>query len=158
MKICYFGTYKPGYSRSRVLVEGFRENGVEVVMCNTSLSGISKYFDLIRKHSKIKNEYDVMLVGFPGYHTAVLARFLTRKKIVFDAFSSIFDSMVYDRKLVKPKTLKALYYWVLDWLSCKLVHVVLLDTQANIDYFVETFGINEEKFIRVFVGSVLSSK
>lgn len=153
MKVCFFGIYNPEYSRNRVLINGLKQNGVELIECRTELKGIKKYFDLIKKHCKIKNDYDVLFVAFPGYQVMILARFLTRKKIIFDAFASIYDSEVNDRKTTKENSLKAKYYWILDWLSCKLSNNVLLDTGENIKYFVKEFGISKEKFIRVFVGA-----
>jgi glycosyltransferase involved in cell wall biosynthesis len=153
MTICYFGIYNPSYSRHRILIKGLRQNGIEVIECNSRLHGVAKYIELAKKHFKIRKKYDIMIVGFPGYQAVIFARFLTRKKIIFDAFTSIYDSMVYDRRLVRPRSLKAMYYWLLDWLSCKLADKILLDTNANIEYFVKTFKINRSKFLRVFVGS-----
>ncbi len=36
MRICYFGTYsmEEGYPRNRVIIEGLRKNGVDVVECH----------------------------------------------------------------------------------------------------------------------------
>ncbi|MCK4554133.1 glycosyltransferase [Candidatus Parcubacteria bacterium] len=153
MTICYFGIYKPDYSRNRVLIKGLKQNGVKIIECQSSLKGFKKYIDLIRKHKKIKNQYDIMIVGFPGYQAIILAKRLTRKMIIFDAFASLHDSMVLDRKIAEQKSLKAKYYWFLDWLSCKLASKILLDTNEHIKYFAENFKINKEKFIRVFVGS-----
>lgn len=153
IKICYFGIYNPNYSRNRVIIKGLGENGVEVLECRSDRKGIKKYFDLIKKHKIIKNKYDIMIVGFPGYQAMILAKILTRKKIIFDAFASIYDSMVNDRKVVKKYSVKAIYYFMLDWLSCKLADVILLDTYEQIKYFSEKFKINKNKFIRIFVGS-----
>ena len=33
MKICYFGTYDPIYTRNRLMIQGLKENNVEVVEC-----------------------------------------------------------------------------------------------------------------------------
>lgn len=153
MTICYFGIYKPDYSRNRVLIKGLKENGVKVIECNTGLKGISKYFDLIKKHQKIRGKYDAMVVGFPGYQAVILARFLTRKPIIFDAFFSLYDAMVLDRKTVKPRSFKAWYFWLLDWLSCSLADHVLLDTNVQIDFFNKIFNIKKEKFSRIFLGA-----
>jgi len=157
MKVCFFGIYNPNYSRNRVLIRGLKENGVEIIECNTKLKGIKKYLDLIKKHWSIRNKYDIMMVGFPGQQSMILARFLTRKKIIFDAFTSLYDSLVLDRKIVERKSWKAKYYWFLDWLSCRLANKILLDTNEHIKYFVKTFKIPKEKFIRVFVGADHSS-
>src|SRR3989339_694728 len=153
MRVCYFGIYDPNYSRNRILNGGLRENGVEVIECRTELKGVKKYFDLVKKHWRIRKDYDAMVVGFPGYQAMILARFLTRKKIIFDAFTSLYDSLVLDRKTVNKNSLSAYYYWLLDWLSCGLADKILLDTNEQIDYFVDTFKIKKEKFIRIFVGS-----
>ncbi|MBI5765895.1 glycosyltransferase family 4 protein [Candidatus Falkowbacteria bacterium] len=153
MKICYFGKYNPEYSRNRILLSGLKENGVEVIECRTEKSGAAKYFDLIKKHWKIRNNYEVMIVGFPGNQAVVLAKFLTKKPIIFDAFLSFYDSMVFDRQVCRPNDLKAKYFWLLDWLPCQLADKILLDTNAHINYFIKTFKINRAKFYRVPVGT-----
>lgn len=153
MTICYFGIYNSDYSRSRVLANGLGQNGINILECNSRKKGFRKYFNLAKKHWKIRKKYDLMLVGFPGYQTMALAHWLSGKPIVYDAFSSMYDSMVFDRKIAKPKSLKAKYYWFLDWLSCRLADRIIIDTQAHIDYFIENFKVKPEKFIRVFVGT-----
>ena len=99
MRVCYFGIYNKDYSRNRILIGGLRQNNVEVSECYSSKKGIFKYLDLAIKHWKIRNKYDVLIVGFPGYQVVPLARFLTKKRLIFDAFSSLYDSMALDRKL-----------------------------------------------------------
>lgn len=153
MTICYFGIYNPEYGRNRVIVKGLKKNGVKIIECRSKGKGIIKYWNLFKEHVKIKGKYDLMIVGYPGYQTMILARFLTRKPIIFDAFTSIYDAMVEDRKLVKRNNLKALYYWSLDWLSCRLANKILLDTREQIDYFVKTFYLKPEKFYRLFVST-----
>ena len=64
-----------------------------------------------------------------------------------------YDSYVYDRKIVAPMSLKAVYHWFLDWLHCKIADRVLLDTNAHINYFVKTFYVRRFKFIRSLVGA-----
>jgi len=153
MRICFFGIYDPGYSRNRILIKGLKSNGVEVLECSSRTKGIKKYLELIKKHRSLKGKYDLMFVAFPGYQATILAKLLTRKKIIFDSFFSIHEASVYDRQVVSPNSLKAKYYWLLDWLSCKLADKILLDTNANIEYFVKEFKLDKEKFIRVFVGT-----
>jgi len=153
LKICFFGIYNPEYSRNRVLIDGLKENGVEVIECRTELEGIIKYFDLIRRHWKIRKDYGVLLVAFPGWQVVFLAKLLTRKKIIFDLFAPLYESEVLDRQNTKKTSLKARYYWWLDKLSAKLADIVLLDTNEHIKYFVEEFNLPKEKFRRVWVGS-----
>jgi glycosyltransferase involved in cell wall biosynthesis len=153
MTICYFGIYDKNYPRNRIIIKGLKLNGINVIEVNDRTQGIKKFWYLFFKHWKIRNKYDVMIVGFPGQIIVPFAKLITKKKIIFDAFTSLYDSLVFDRQTVKPRSLQAKYYWFLDWMSCKLVDIVLLDTNAHIDYFVETFKIKKNKFVRIFVGS-----
>src|SRR3989338_5178045 len=154
MKICYFGNFNPNYSRNRVIIRGLQENGVEVLICHTALKGLKGLWDLFKKHSNIKNKYDILIVGYSDSRTMVpFTKLISGKKIVWDAFYSLYDSWVFDRKLVSPKSLKAGYYWLLDWLSCRLADTILLDTDAHIDYFVKTFRMEKSRFARLFIGA-----
>lgn len=153
MKICYFGIYNSNYNRNRVLISGLRENGVEVIECQSDLKGFAKYFDLVKKHWPIRNNYDAMVVGFPGQGAMILARLIARQPIIFDAFLSLYDSMVFDRGTCRPQSLRAKYFWFLDWISCRLSDKILLDTEAHIEYFIETFKIKRKKLHRLFVGA-----
>lgn len=153
MKVCYFGNYKTDYSRNKVLIRGLIENNVEVIECNDRSRGIKKFCRLFLKHLKIKNQYDIMIVGFPGHSAMVLAKLISRRKIIFDAFVSLYDSNVFDRRLSPPQSVKAKYWRFLDWLSCQLADKILLDTNEQINYFVSEFRIKKEKFFRFFVGT-----
>lgn len=152
MTICYFGIYDSQRSRNRIFIKGLRQNDVRVIECVSRQKGVGKYFNLIKKHWQIKKQYDVMIVGFPGYQAMLLARILTCRPIIFDAVESFYDSIV-DRGIAKPGSLAATYCWILDWLACHLADRVILDTSVQIDYFVKTFGIRRAKFQRIFIGS-----
>ncbi|MBU1046191.1 glycosyltransferase [Patescibacteria group bacterium] len=156
LTICFFGIYNHEYARNCVLINGLKQNGVKILECRSDKNGLFKYLDLIKKHWEIRKHYDVLFVAFPGFQTMILARFLTRKKIVFDLFAPIYESEVFDRKTTKKGTLKAKYYCFLDWLSCKFANKILLDTNENIKYFVRKFNIKREKFYRLFVGTDIS--
>ncbi len=154
MTICYFGDYNTDIARNRVIIKGFEENGVEVIECNSRSAGFKKYIDLIKIHKNISNKYDYLVVGYSMSRSLVLlASLLSKKPIIWNPLYSLYDSWVFDRKLTKPISIKAFYYWFLDWINCKLSDTILLDTNEHIKYFKKTFKIKEDKFIRVLVGS-----
>ena len=116
--------------------------------------GISKFFFLIREYFRIRDRsFSLVIVAFPGHTVVWLARLLFGRPIVFDAFVSLYDSNVFDRKKYAARSLRARLDWLRDYASARLADVVLLDTTAHIDYFVETFGLPREKFLRVPVGA-----
>jgi glycosyltransferase involved in cell wall biosynthesis len=153
MKVCYFGIYKPNYSRNKILISGLERNDVKVIQCVSNKAGFIKYFDLIKKYWKIRNSFDVMVVGYPGFQAVLLAKCLTRKPIAFDAFVSLYDSMVQDRKEVPSGSLKAMYYWFLDKISMTLADLVLFDTEEHKNFVSAQFGIPSAKVKRIFLGS-----
>jgi len=153
MKICYFGTYDPIYTRNRLLIQGLRENGVEVVECRTpqTANKLKKYKELIKRHKQVKKEgnYDVMVVGFAGHAIMPLAWLLARlnkKKVVLDLFVSEYDSVILDRKAYPKLSLPAFKFWLLDWLSCQLASLCLLDADEHNRFISQAFKIKPEKF------------
>ncbi len=122
--------------------------------CNTREKSFLKYWILIKQFWKMRKQFHVMVVGFPGHPVMplawVLAKFF-RKKIVFDAFISLYDSFVFDEKKFSRYSFSAYKYWLLDWVSCHMADVVLLEVNEYAKYFQETFGITPNKFQRLLV-------
>lgn len=153
MTICYFGDYDPEYSRNRVIIKGLRANGVTVFECNARTAGLKKYNELFKKHRTL-GKYDAMIVGYSNDRWLVFfAKCIARAPVVWDAFYSVYDMWINDRKLVSRISIKALYYWISDQVACMCASKILLDTNAHIDYFLETFFVKKDKFERVLVGT-----
>lgn len=158
MKILYFGFYDPNYSRNQVIIKGLKSNGATVEELRENRRGIFNWLRLLIDYLKKRNNYDCIIVGFPGQELMVtlkVVHFIFRKTrpVVFDVFTSHYGGYVLDRKSVKPGSLKAKYYWWLDRLSCLEANLVLLDTRAHIEFFVKEFRIPEGRFIRAWIGA-----
>jgi len=156
MTICYFGDYDPCYSRNRVILKGLKRQGVNILFClaDQKLGFWQKVKILLKTHKKIKNEYDLMIVGYSEVRLlTILAKLISNKPVVWDAFYSKYDVWVNDKKVVKPKTIKAFYHWAVEWSCCFFADTILLDTNTYIDYFVKTFKSRKKKFIRVLIGA-----
>src|SRR3989344_5757173 len=152
--VLYFGDFDPNYARNSVIIKGLQKNGVEVLLCNDRTKGFKKYVNLVKKFIDLDKRFNLVIVGYSDSRFMVpLINILTRKKVVWDAFYSIYDNWIFDRKLAAPNSMKASYYWTMDWFSCWLSDLVLLDTQANADYFIRTFNMSRDKVRRVFIGA-----
>jgi glycosyltransferase involved in cell wall biosynthesis len=181
MRICFFGTYtlEEGYPVNRVILQGLRAAGTEVVECHAGLwqqphqrwssrkwflspifwiNTVWSYLKLIFKYFGI-GSYDLMVVGYLGHQDIFLARLLSlfkTKPLVLIAFNSLYETVVQDRRLFSLYHPIALFLHWLDRTACRLADLVLLDTQAHIDYFIREFKLPASKFLRVFVGSGLN--
>lgn len=176
MRILYFGTYSTGqgYPRNRVIIEGlkaagahveemheevWRERGDKAKALSSIPSGFLSALKLLRAYIRLafrflaeRPRFDVMIVGYTGQMDVFLARLLTGKKIVLDAFISLTDTIITDRGMYKRGGMAERLLRLLDRTSCKLADRVLLDTNEHIDYFVREMDLNRDKFIRVLVG------
>ena len=151
LRVCFFGDFDPEYNRTKMLIEGLRLKGVEVLLCHTRERSKKKYVELWRQFRLMKNQCDVVVLGFSDDRWMPLAArvIVGRKKIMWDLWFSYYDNWVFDRKLVKPHSLKALFHWSFDWVNCRLVDGVVLDYVTHINYFRDTFGVNPARCFQV---------
>lgn len=153
LSVCYFGIFNTRAARNRILLKGLRENDIKVIECLSDGGGVFSMCSLVVRFFKIRKSVDIVLVGYPGHKSVFLAKLLTRKPVVFDAFFSLYDSAVHDRGNVRQGSMRARMLWLLDRLSCRFADLVLLDTETHIDYFVEEFGVRRDTFCAVPIGA-----
>lgn len=158
MKIVFFGNYAPGYSRTHVILSGLFSNKLPVINCNnTNPNIVFRYFHLVAKFLSVKGrDADIIFVGFPGHFDVPLAYVLAKvfkKKLVFDAYISLYNSYIIDRKYFAKNSWRAKIWFGIDWLNCRLSDIILLDTNEHINYFIKTFHAEKKKMYRLFVGS-----
>ncbi len=154
MTICYFGDYDPDYSRTRVILNGLEELGVTILHCNVREKGLKKYFKLWRAHQALHGQYDLIFIPMSNSRIfSFVAKCFSRKPVVWEPLFSLYDNWVYDRKLATPHSLKAYYYWFLDWIGCTFADLVILDTETNADYFHQTFWVPKRKLAHVYIGT-----
>ena len=55
--------------------------------------------------------------------------------------------------MVRPWSPKAAYYWLLDWVNCRLADYILLDTYEHFEYFKAMCGVPARKLIKVSSGA-----
>jgi glycosyltransferase involved in cell wall biosynthesis len=101
---------------------------------------------------KSREKFDFITIGFYAHLIMFSIGILSHPPILLDIFLSTFDTLCYDRKLCKPKSLLGLLAYYLDYFSCKWANFILLDTNAHINYFVDTFNLSIKKFTAIPVG------
>lgn len=152
LRICYFGIYDPEFCRNKVYRKGLIENGVTVIECNDRSRGFIKYFRLFQKHWRVRNDYDVMIVGYPGYIMVPFARLVTRKPIIFDALCSFYEAQIISRNAYAGIPFRMVYIRLVDWMANTLSDRILVETDAQRHYYEKELGVPVGKCIRVFIG------
>ncbi len=176
MKICYFGTYRQGYSRNKIMIAALQKVGIEVEECHVQLwHGIQDrveivtggwkrpsfwwrivrvYFKLIIKSIKLK-DFDILMVGYPGQFDVFFAKILAvirGKPLVWDVFMSIY-LVSKERKLDKKNRFTINLIRFVENLSLQLPDLLLQDTVEYVRWFSSEYGIPDERFRIVSTGA-----
>ncbi|HNT74098.1 MAG TPA: glycosyltransferase [Anaerolineae bacterium] len=176
LRVCYFGTYRAEYSRNRIMIEGLRRNGVEVIECHETLwQGIDDrvkvagggwkhfaflirvlktYARLLWQYRQV-GAYDVLVVGYPGQLDVFLARvlaWLRRKPLVWDVFMSIY-LIAWERGLAQKGRLNLWLLRTLEYFACRLPDLLIQDTDEYVKWLCRTHHLKAERFRLVPTGA-----
>jgi glycosyltransferase involved in cell wall biosynthesis len=177
MRVCYFGTYDPAYPRNRTLIGGLRLAGVEVVTCNAPLWGttseridrvrggwkspgflaqaVSCWASLLAQH-RHAGPYDAMVIGYTGHLDVFLGRPLARTKgaaVALDVMVSLYNSIVYERRLATPGSPKARFIRWIEATACRLADAPFIDTEANARFLEQIHGLPLGRVGRLYLGA-----
>ena len=151
MRICYFGIYGPSSApRDKVYVEGLKMLGVEFLECVDSLRSFWKFWALFKKHRSIRNDYDIMWVGYLSGTATPLAKLISKKKVIFNALNSMYESNVLDQKRYGRFSPKAIAFWCADFLAFHMSDVILVESEQQKEFLSKMFWINKSKLYVVF--------
>ena len=148
MKVLMLGTYDlDRQPKSLSIRDGLRKNGVHVDVVTDQSAW--KYLKLAK--ALLTREYDVVFAT--GHFVLLLTKMLSRKPVLYDIFISAHDTLVLDRKKFKEGSLPAKLIFFMDKMTCRLADAVTIDTQAYADYFVEQYGLEEDKVHVLYLGA-----
>lgn len=153
MKILFVSGREISYSRNSIILNILKENH-EVRVCVTKFKSypiriLTTFFKLFYYNLRYKK--DMIFVGFFGQPFVPFIRLFSSKRIIFDAYISMYNTLVEDRKLIKNYFLKKFikYY---EKLSCLSANLILMDTNQNIYYLKRLCKLKDSDFRRLLVG------
>ncbi len=178
LTVVLWGTYDLSKPRTRILRDGLKQAGVKVVeihadawsriddksqmgklaMALTLLRVLLSYPALIYRYLRAP-QHDVVLIPYLGQFDVLVLWLFARlkgKPVVWDMFLSLYDTVVNDRTMVAKWTPPAVFLWGLEWLGCRAVSRVLLDTKAHAAYISELFSLPPTRVDAVPVGAETS--
>jgi glycosyltransferase involved in cell wall biosynthesis len=137
MVICWFGIYDPTFSRNRIYMRSLQERGHTIIECRDSSPGFLKWWRLYHMHRALRGQYDALVVGYPGHVVVPLARLISNKKVIADLLGSLSDAGEHSHHHNLWHRIKNR---CIDWLAVSCAHIVLVETEAQKNYFIERFG------------------
>jgi glycosyltransferase involved in cell wall biosynthesis len=154
MRICFFGAWDPAYPRNRILREGLRRAGAEVLEARVAEHrAFRRYPALAGAFARAGRTADVVLVPEFRHKDVPLARLLAaRRRLVFDPLVSRHDTLVSDWGLHAEGSGQARWNRGLDRWTLGMADLVLCDTWAHGALF-ESLGVPRGRLRRVLVGA-----
>lgn len=167
MRALYFGTYEQAYPRNAQVISCLRQAGVDVIEHNVGVwddgpdqwrAGIATVARLAAAELQLlqrpKQEFDVVLVGYPGHFDLTAARRAAGKcPLVFNPLVSLADTFVSDRRRFRPGSPGARLLEAIDRHALRAADLVVADTAANARYLAELAGLPPERVRVCFVGA-----
>ena len=92
------------------------------------------------------SDFDCVFIGFSPQLVFPFFWKFRKKKIIIDFFISVYDTLINDRKKIKKEGLAAAFCHRLDAYVIKKSDIVIADTKADRDYFINEFSEGKDKF------------
>jgi glycosyltransferase involved in cell wall biosynthesis len=156
MRILFLCGREAGYTRNDVLLRAFQRFAkvTQVTDPDGKKSNLRRSVQIALRAvpELLKNQYDLVFVGFYGQMLMLPVGLLTRKPILFDAFVSTYDTLIEDRKIASSKSILARLAYRIDNISSRRASHILVDTDLHTAYFSNTFHLPIQKFSSLPVG------
>ncbi len=176
LRVVFWGTYDLGKPRVRLLLRGARSVGVEVIECHShvwkdvrdksQLPGLrtkilyilhllSAYPSLVWRYFFLP-PHDAVIIGYMGHLDVIIIWPFSRLRnvpVIWDAFLSLYDTVVNDRQIVSKSSPMAWLLYFLEFVACRAADKIFLDTEAHARYFEWLFNIRPNTIGRVYVGA-----
>jgi glycosyltransferase involved in cell wall biosynthesis len=150
--ICYFGIYNPDLGRNKIYIKGLKENEVKIIECRDNSRGPLKFIKLFLKYWKIRDDYDYLIVGYPGHIVVWLAKLISKKPVIFDALCAMYEGVIVSRGQFGIFNIRSLYIRFIDWLAVRCADFCLLESENQKKYFQERFG-KSQKYKVIYTGA-----
>jgi glycosyltransferase involved in cell wall biosynthesis len=100
--------------------------------------------------------FDAVIVGFRAHSDMFAARLVARSRpvpLIFDPLTSRYEERVIDRQQVRPGSWLSRWYHMTDAAGCRAADRLVLETDAQIAYFVDTFAVPRARCRRLWLGA-----
>jgi len=175
VKLLILGVYlkSEGYPNVKYRVQALKEaSGFDVTEVNLSMWSdkqvgrrgiwrklILSAWQLLFSHWVVLYRYiracpsQNVYVPYPAVFVAVILSFLPKryrpKKVVIDAFISLYDTIVHDRKLVTSRSIGAKFLKKIERRAFEFADIVVTDTDQNSEYYSQVFELPLHKFVAI---------
>lgn len=174
--ICMFGNYDPTYTSNKLTIQGFKDNGANVVEVNapvpvTNLNKKSemgwlqllkriarkyKIFGEILRHRKEIALCDVIYVGYPGHFDVLPAWMVAKiygKKLIFNPLLIFYTGFTEEQGILAKTSVLAKLAKLGEGLVYLMCDLVIADTPYQQEFMERIFVVPSQKIRTVALGA-----
>lgn len=174
-RLLVWGTYDLGKPRTRIVLAALRQAGFSLDEIHRdvwrgvadksqqrgggwaarALATMLAWPVLVWRYCRAP-DHALVVVPYMGTFDVLVLWFFARlrgKKIVWDAFLSLYDTVVTDRRMLSPRNPLARLLWLVERLACRAASRVVLDTRSHAALFASLYGVSPDKLAAVMVGA-----
>lgn len=152
-KIIYLTQTRPDYSLNSVLIKGLKENGVEIAQSHVKDKGILGFIKTISFYRQNLKNTEAIIIGYDSPALASFIRLFCTKKIVYNAVLSVYERFIIARELAPRLSIKAVYYWLLDFLAVHFSNLTMVESDHQARFFQQLFKVSGKKIYRSWIGA-----
>ncbi len=152
MKILFISYPRLDYSLNSVCMRGLTDNGVKVVEFHVKDRGVRGFIRTAAFYRQNSKNADAVIVGYDSPALVIFIRFFCFKKIIYNAVLSAYERLIISRNLASPFSVKAVYYWLLDFVAVHFANLTFVESNLQADYFRKTFKASRCKIYRSWIG------
>ena len=176
MRVCFFGTYNREHSANRIYARAIRAAGHELIEIHEPLweqtrdkgrayfgplglvtNGLRWLGAAVRlaRRWRTSGGAPVVLVGFNGQLDVLLLKLLTRRDgphVVFAPLVSLTETLIDDRRRYPRDSWMARMLGALDRAAASAADVLVADTQAHRQYFIDRLGVDASRVAVLHLG------
>ena len=176
ISICLFGTYDRNYTSNKLILQGLKENNIDVVEINahtpvTRLDSqkemtwiklivrIARKYRIITeivKNYKAFKKVDAIYVGYPGHFDVLIAYPIAKifgKKLVFNPLLIFYTGFSEEQGILKKTTLMGKVLKGGETLIYNLCDMVFADTPFQEKYLIRDYKVAKEKLRVLPIGA-----
>lgn len=153
MRVYYVNITKTPPPRDVVYLRGLKENGVEVIEFLDNSPALAKFWKIYHHHRTLKDDYDLVLVGYSAHILVPFIKLISHKRIIFNAIGSLYEGIIVSRRNNHWFSLKALYCWLVDWLAFHSADLILAESHQQRKYIQKLFFVSDKKLVRAWTGA-----
>lgn len=116
------------------------------LICSNKKNYVARVWEIWCKLLFLHKNFDVVFIGFAPQLVALFFRKFRHKIIIIDFFISVYDTLVNDRKKLSARNpIAKMCHWI-DSYVIKKADMIITDTKADAEYFIDEFKGEKDKF------------